>query len=165
MKDRTSTLMRALFVAAALWNLLGAGFGYFNTAFTFQSFFGRELADPLIFEIYQGAWGTTFVYFFGYLLVAHDPFRHLGIVIVGGIGKLGYALKLLQLFTAGLAGPVVLVVVGGDLLFVLLFVYYFFKLHQAKQARRLGAAPQPAPPPALRAGGVTGASRRWGSCR
>ena len=133
MKTSTVNLFRILFVVAALWNLLGAAFGYFNTAFTFQNFFGRELTDPLVFEIYQGAWGTTFVYFFGYLIVAHNPFRHPGIVIVGGIGKLGYAVKLLQLFNAGLAGPVVLVVVLGDAFFVLTFLYYFFKMHEANQ--------------------------------
>ena len=133
MKPSTVNLFRILFVVAALWNLLGAAFGYFNTAFTFQNFFGRELTDPLVFEIYQGAWGTTFVYFFGYLIVAHNPFRHPGIVIVGGIGKLGYAVKLLQLFNAGLAGPVVLVVVLGDAFFVLTFLYYFFKMHEANQ--------------------------------
>ncbi|GEM_PF-397457 len=147
MKPSTVNLFRILFVVAALWNLLGAAFGYFNTAFTFQNFFGRELTDPLVFEIYQGAWGTTFVYFFGYLIVAHNPFRHPGIVIVGGIGKLGYAVKLLQLFNAGLAGPVVLVVILGDAFFVLTFVYYFFKMHEANQtifggwtARAEGAA-------------------------
>ena len=51
--------MRALFVAAALWNLLGAAFGYVNTEFTFQLFFGRAWTDPLMQPIYQGAWGTT----------------------------------------------------------------------------------------------------------
>lgn len=133
MKSSTVNQFRIVFVVAALWNLLGAGFGYFNTAFTFQNFFGRELTDPLVFQIYQGAWGTTLVYFFGYLIVAHNPLRHPGIVIVGGIGKLGYALKLLQLFREGLAGPVVLIVILGDALFVLAFLYYFFKLHETNQ--------------------------------
>lgn len=133
MKPRTLTRLKLLFVVAALWNLVGVVFGYFNTATTFQQFFGRELTDPLVFQIYQGAWGTTFVYFFGYLLVAHDPLRHPGIVIVGGIGKFGYAIKLVQLFLAGLAGPVVLVVIAGDLFFVLTFVGYFLALRGARQ--------------------------------
>ncbi len=132
MSDRTLKSIKTLFIAGAIWNLLGAIFGYFNTAFTFELFFGKALSDPLFFQIYQGAWGTTFVYFFGYLIVAYRPLKHSGIVIVGGIGKVGYAIKLLQLFTSGLAGPVVLVVVVGDFLFVLLFLLYFFKLYQAK---------------------------------
>ncbi len=130
--DRELKLFRTLFVAAALWNLTGAIFGYFNTAFTFENFFGRELADPLIYAIYKGAWGTTFVYFFGYLIVARDPLKHTGIVIVGGIGKVGFALSLLQLYLTSLAKPVVLLVVVGDSIFMVFFFYYFFRLYRAK---------------------------------
>lgn len=65
--------------------------------------------------------------------MAHNPLKHPGIVIVGGIGKVGYAVKLLQLFNAGLAGPVVLVVIVGDFFFCLMFAYYFYKLHEANQ--------------------------------
>jgi hypothetical protein len=69
-----------MFLLAALWNLTGAGFGYFNTAFTSQHFFDTELSDPLFHAIYQGSWGTTFVYFFGYLIVAHNPVKHVGVL-------------------------------------------------------------------------------------
>lgn len=134
MDDKTLKLIRTIFIAGAGWNLLGAVFGYFNTAFTFEQFFGRALTDPLMHQIYQGAWGTTFVYFFGYLLVAKDPVKHVGIVVVGGIGKVGYAMKLLQLYTAGLAEPVVWIVIVGDFFFCLAFAWYFYKLYQAPRA-------------------------------
>ena len=133
MKDKQITLFRTLFILAALWNLLGALLGYFNTEFTFQLFFGRELSDPLIYAIYNGAWGTTLVYIIGYLIVAYNPIRHTGIVIVGGIGKVGFAIKLLQLYLAGLANPVVLTVIIGDLIFSLLFLYYFFQLYKSEE--------------------------------
>ena len=132
MKSGSLLFLKFIFVIAALWNLAGAGFGYFNTAYTFENFFSRELTDPLIYDIYKGAWGTTFVYFFGYLIVAYNPVKHTGIVIVGGIGKVGFAVKLLQLFLEGLASSIVLIVVVGDLIFMLLFLYYFLQLHRAK---------------------------------
>lgn len=132
MNEDNMKKFRILFVLAALWNLIGVGFGYFNTAFTFQNFFGRELTDPLIHAIYQGAWGTTLVYFFGYLIVAYSPERHPGIVIVGGIGKIGFAIKLLQLYAIGLAKPIVFIVIIGDFIFVLLFFYYFFNLYRSQ---------------------------------
>lgn len=125
-------LFRMLFIAAAVWNMIGAIFGYFNTATTFEAFFGRELTDPLYYAIYQGAWGTTLVYFFGYLIVAANPVKHVGIVIVGGIGKAGFAMKLLELYSAGLASPVVFIVIVGDFLFVALFLLYFYRLYRAK---------------------------------
>jgi hypothetical protein len=123
-----------MFLLAALWNLTGAVFGYFNTAYTFQHFFDRELSDPLFHAIYQGSWGTTFVYFFGYLIVAHNPVKHVGIVIVGGIGKLGFAVKLLQLYVTGLASSLIFIVIVGDFIFLTLFAYYFVCLFKAKES-------------------------------
>ena len=131
MNDNDIKFFKIFFIVAALWNLIGTIFGYFNTAFTFNGFFDRELTDPLFYAIYQGAWGTTLVYFFGYLIVAHNPIKHTGIVIVGGIGKVGFAIKLLQLYLAGLANPVVFIVIVGDSIFGLLFVYYFYRLFKA----------------------------------
>lgn len=126
-------LFRTFFIIAALWNLLGAVFGYFNTSLTFQQFFSRELSDPLIYAIYQGSWGTTLVYFVGYLIVALNPVKNSGIVIVGGIGKVAFAIKLLQLLLLHTANPVVLIVIIGDSVFSLLFLYYFFEMYRAKE--------------------------------
>ena len=134
LNNKELAFFKYMFLAAALWNLTGAVFGYFNTAFTFQHFFDRELSDPLFHAIYQGSWGTTFVYFFGYLIVAHNPVKHVGIVIVGGIGKLGFAVKLLQLYMAGLANSLIFIVIVGDFIFLLLFAYYFVALFKAKES-------------------------------
>lgn len=133
MKTKEITFFRALFIISALWNLVGAIFGYFNTAFTFQALFNRELTDPLYYAIYQGAWGTTLVYFIGYLMVAYNPAKHTGIVIVGGIGKIGFAISLLKFYLSGIAGPIVFVVIIGDFIFAMLFLYYFFRLFKAKE--------------------------------
>jgi hypothetical protein len=133
MQDKEIKFFRLLFVVSALWNLTGALFGYFNTAYTFQGFFGRELADPLFYAIYQGAWGTTLVYIIGYAIVAYNPLRHTGIVIVGGIGKVGFAISLFKLYLAGIASSVVFVVIVGDLVFASLFLYYFWRVHKSGQ--------------------------------
>jgi len=119
-----------LFLFASLWNLAGAIFGFFNTSFTFELIFNRELTDPLLFAVYKGAWGTTLTYFVGYLLVSCNPEKHYGIVVTGGIGKLGFIVTLLQLYFAGIAGPIIFVVVIGDAVFLALFAYYFFQLYK-----------------------------------
>lgn len=134
MKNTEITFFRALFIVSALWNLIGTIFGYFNTAYTFEGFFNRELTDPLYYAIYQGAWGTTLVYFIGYSIVAYNPLKHTGIVIVGGIGKIGFAISLLKFYMAGIAGPVVFIVIAGDFIFALLFLYYFMRLYKAKES-------------------------------
>lgn len=134
MKNKEITFFRILFVFVALWNFTGAIFGYFNTAYTFNGFFNRELTDPLFYAIYQGAWGTTLVYFVGYSIVAYNPIKHTGIVIVGGIGKVGFAISLLKFYLAGLAGSIVFIVIVGDFIFFLLFLYYFFRLYKTKES-------------------------------
>ncbi|MEM8500463.1 MAG: hypothetical protein AAF542_20775 [Pseudomonadota bacterium] len=124
-----------LFLAAALWNLSGAILGYFNTTYAFEMFFGQVLTDPLVFAIYKGAWGTTLTYFIGYLLVSRNPSKHYGIVITGGIGKLGFIISLLQLYSAGIANSIVFIVIIGDAIFLLLFAYYFFQLYSSRDVR------------------------------
>ncbi len=133
MERKKIIFIKALFIVAALWNLTGAIFGYFNTAYTFNGFFSRELTDPLFYAIYQGAWGTTLVYFIGYSIVAYNPLKHTGIVIIGGIGKVGFAISLLKFYLSGLAGSVVFIVIIGDFIFSILFLYYFFLLFKANK--------------------------------
>ena len=133
METKELSFFKGLFIVSALWNLIGAIFGYFNTAYTFSGFFNRELEDPLYYAIYQGAWGTTLVYFIGYLIVAYNPLKHTGIVIVGGIGKVCFAIALLKFYLSGLAGPVVFIVIVGDFIFSSLFMYYFLRLYQTKE--------------------------------
>ncbi|MEO9483803.1 MAG: hypothetical protein ABJG47_10175 [Ekhidna sp.] len=130
MEKEEIKLFRVIFIISAVWNLIGSIFGYFNTAYTFNGFFDRELTDPLIHAIYQGAWGTTLVYFIGYSIVAYNPLKHAGIVIVGGIGKVGFAISLLKFHLSGLANSIVYIVIVGDFIFSLLFVYYFFRLYK-----------------------------------
>lgn len=128
------SLFKRVFILAALWNLTGAIFGYFNTAFTFEATFNRELTDPLVFALYRGAWGTTLIYFVGYLIVASSPEKHFGIVIIGGIGKVGYVINLIQLYFAGLASPIVFIIVVGDSLFLIAFMFYLYQLHAWRMA-------------------------------
>jgi hypothetical protein len=65
--------------------------------------------------------------------VAYNPLKHTGIVIVGGIGKIGFAISLLKFYFSGIAGPIVFVVIIGDFIFGLFFIYYFFRLFKTKE--------------------------------
>jgi hypothetical protein len=134
MRNKEFPFFTGLFILAAVWNLIGAGFGYFNTEYTFQGLFGKELNDPLFYEIYKGAWGTTLMFFIGYLLVAYDPIKHTGVALIGGIGKLSFAIAELQLYLSGLANTKILIVIIGDFIFCAFFVYYFTKLFALKKA-------------------------------
>jgi hypothetical protein len=134
MRNKEFPFFTGLFLLAAIWNLIGAGFGYFNTEYTFQGLFGRELNDPLFYEVYKGAWGTTLMFFVGYLLVAYNPIKHSGVALIGGIGKLSFAIAELQLYLSGLANAKILIVIIGDFIFCAFFAYYFTKLFALKKA-------------------------------
>lgn len=134
MRNKEFPFFTGLFLLAALWNLIGACFGYFNTAYTFQGIFERELNDPLFYEVYKGAWGTTLMFFIGYLLVAYNPVKHAGVALIGGIGKLSFAIAELQLYLNGLANSTILIIVIGDFVFCALFVYYFANLYAYQKA-------------------------------
>lgn len=131
MSGKELTFFRTVFIVAALWNLAGGVPGYFYSAAMFHTLFNRDLADPLMTAIYKGSWGTTFLYFFGYLLVAYNPVRHTGVVILGTIGKVFFAAGLLSAYLSGTASSFSLVVITGDLIFTMLFITYL-----AKMARR-----------------------------
>ena len=125
---RALKYLRALFVISAIWNFAGAIPGLMDTAGMFEREFGRELTDPVLVAVYRGAWGTAFLYGFGFLMVAADPVRHTGIVLMGGTGKALFALNLFFMYLNGWTSPFAIVVIVGDIVFIALFIAYFVML-------------------------------------
>jgi len=125
---------RALFVTAALWNFGGAVPGLLDSTGMFEREFGHALADPIMIAIYRGAWGTAFLYGFGFLLVAYNPVRHTGVVAMGGLGKALFATNLFFMYLNEWTSNFAIVVIGGDIIFVLLFAFYFLRLRHHGQA-------------------------------
>ena len=128
--DREISLFRVLFVVSALWNFAGSGPGLVDPAGMFAREFGHALTDPVMVAVYRGAWATSFIYAFGFLLAARNPERHYGIVLMGGIGKFLFALNLLVMHLNGWTSSFALLVIGGDFVFVSLFVLYLARLRR-----------------------------------
>ena len=121
-------IWKIIFVTAAIWNLLGATLG---TVFTFDVFmilFDRSLSDPLVISIYRGAWGSSFLYFLGYLFVAYNPQKQTGVIIIGTIGKIFFAFTLFTHYLNGLATSYALIVIVGDVIFSILFIIFLYVL-------------------------------------
>ena len=127
---RELTAFRILFLISAIWNFAGALPGLFDSAGMFAQEFGRELTDPVLIAVYRGAWGTAFLYGFGFLAVAYNPVRHTGIVMMGGLGKALFALNLLFMYLNDWTSDFAIVVILGDVIFVSLFIIYFLRLRQ-----------------------------------
>lgn len=122
---------RILFVVSAIWNFAGAIPGLFDSNRMFFEEFGRELTDPVLMAVYRGAWGTAFLYGFGFLAAAWNPARHSGIVLMGGLGKALFAINLLSMYLQGWTSSFAIVVIAGDALFVAAFIYYFVRLKRS----------------------------------
>lgn len=125
---RALKLFRILFLVSAIWNFAGSVPGLMDAAGMFEREFGRELSDPVMVAVYRGAWGTAFLYGFGFLMAAINPVRHSGIVLMGGLGKALFALNLLIMHMNGWTSEFAIVVIGGDIIFVALFILYFLTL-------------------------------------
>lgn len=128
MPPNTLRWLRILFLVSAVWNFAGAVPGLSDPAGMFAREFGRDLTDPTMIAIYRGAWGTAFIYGLGFLLVAKDPARHSAIVLMGGVGKALFAANLLYMYLQSWTSDFALVVIIGDLVFIVLFALYFLTL-------------------------------------
>ncbi|MEM6412251.1 MAG: hypothetical protein AAF683_12025, partial [Pseudomonadota bacterium] len=115
----------------AVWNFAGAIPGLMDTSGMFEREFGRALTDPVMVAVYRGAWGTAFLYGFGFLMAAANPVKHTGIVLMGGTGKALFALNLLFMYLNGWTSPFAMVVIAGDVAFIALFALYFLQLRRS----------------------------------
>lgn len=128
LNTRALNFLRVLFLVSAIWNFAGAVPGLMDAAGMFEREFGRELTDPVMVAVYRGAWGTALLYGFGFLLVAINPVRHTGIVLMGGTGKALFALNLFFMYLNGWTSPFAILVIVGDIVFIGLFAAYFILL-------------------------------------
>jgi hypothetical protein len=125
-------LMRACFLIAALWNFAGAVPAVIDPTGMFAREFGKVLSDPVQIAVYRGAWVTSLLYGLGFLAVARNPARHTGVVLMGGLGKALFAINLAYMHLNGWTSPFTVLVIIGDIAFVVAFTLYFLRL------RRLG---------------------------
>ncbi len=116
--------LRWFFLIAALWNLSGSVPGVLYPAEMYAREFGSSLTDAVFTAIYRGVWGTSLVYGLGFLVVSSNPVQHWGIVLMGGLGKVLFAANLGYMYISGWTSWFSLLVIVGDLLFVLVFIWY-----------------------------------------
>lgn len=131
LNGRSLKRFRTLFIISAIWNFAGAIPGLLDTAGMFEREFGRALTDPVMIAVYRGAWGTAFLYGFGFLMAAANPLKHTGIVLMGGTGKALFALNLLFMLLQGWTSPFAIVVIIGDIAFIALFAWYFLQIKKS----------------------------------
>lgn len=122
-----STAWRTLFAIVALWTAIGAVPGFLDPFRSFVQFHGHEPESALVIDLYRGAWGQTLLFAIGYALAAYDPRRHGALLLLGGIGKVMFALRHLELATGPDATFMSAAAIVGDLVFAALMFFYLVK--------------------------------------
>ncbi|MBN8610613.1 MAG: hypothetical protein J0L92_08520 [Deltaproteobacteria bacterium] len=122
-----SLAWRTLFAIIALWTALGAVPGFLDPHDTFVRFHGHEPESALVLDLYRGAWGQTLLFAIGYALAAFDPRRHGALLLLGGIGKVMFALRHMELATGPDATFMSSAAIVGDLVFAALMLVYLVK--------------------------------------
>ncbi len=121
---------KGIFLAGALWNLLGGAFIIAATGWIFAT---AGLAPPRP-ALYYYAWIALFMTFgIGYAMVCADMYGNKNIVVLGIIGKLAFAAIFIAFLLQGQAPSLFLIPVAGDLVFVVL---YWMFLSFARRAGR-----------------------------
>lgn len=64
-------------------------------------------------------------------MVACNPLRHSGVVVMGGLGKALFALNLFYMRQNGWTSDFAVVVIADDALFVALYLLYLVRLKRA----------------------------------
>jgi len=115
-----------VFGLIALWTLSGAVPGFLFPEWTYQNFFGHPAESQEVLDLFRGSWGQTLLFGVGYAFVALDPARHGLIAMLGGIGKVGFSVRLLVTTRPEDFSGLSLLALGGDLVFAAaIFVYVF----------------------------------------
>jgi hypothetical protein len=132
---RSLRLWKIVFAAMAAWTLLGALPGYVDPLGSFMRFQGGPPASELELQLYRGAWGQTLLFAVGYVFAALDPRRHTLVLVLGGVGKLLYSVRILS----DAAAPLATFAALGDLVFVALIAVFVASDPAGRSLFRSGA--------------------------
>jgi hypothetical protein len=114
---------RRFFRIAAAWNLLAAGGAMLQPALVYRMDYGYDgPIEGIWLQLHYGFWLCVAVFGVGYALVAADPTKNRGIVVMGVVGKTAIALYWTAQFLLWRGTIVLLAGALGDLAFAGLFL-------------------------------------------
>jgi hypothetical protein len=114
-----------LFAIAAAWNFAAAAGALLTPELHRSLFFTVDNGVSAMAQINtQGFWVAVLLFGVGYAIVARDPAKNHGLVVVGALGKLYVAVAWSWNFFAGTMKVMPLIGGLGDLVFAGLFLYF-----------------------------------------
>jgi len=109
---------------AAIWNILGSLPAIIAPGINMRLFYGVRTNDSYTLALNRGFWIAVLVVGIGYLIVAYDPAKRIGIIWLGIVGKIVVAASWFYYFIIDRATETAVFVALGDSIFTLCFVYY-----------------------------------------
>jgi len=125
------TRFRPLFYIAALWNLAAAGVALWAPAYHARVFFGsdRGLASPDAAMNTNILWVSVALFGIGYWLVARDPNKNHGLILIAALGKAYTAILWFSGFLFGTVTSFALLGAAGDIIFATFFAYFLLQAY------------------------------------
>lgn len=128
-----SKFWKITFLIAGLFTAGGVLPGIFNPEKGIFDFTDQLIYDQYAIYFFRSLWITVFVFGIGFLIVALNPAKHIGIVIMGLLGKLLFAINVLIKFSDEKVSQMAMSAAILDLIFVLLFGIFIFKYFTNKE--------------------------------
>ena len=118
---------RRFFFVAAMWNILGSLPAIIAPGLNVRLFYGVSTDDFYTLALNRGFWIAVLVVGIGFLIIASDPAKHIGIVWLGIVGKVIVAASWFYGFIIDRATGIAAFVALSDSIFTLFFAYYIRK--------------------------------------
>lgn len=114
---------RIFFLVAALWNLAGSGIAFANLETNATTFFLAATSElqPVINMLLILFWFTVFTFAVGYLILAVNPRKNRGILLLAILGKTAVGVLWTHGFFNGYVSATALAAGIGDLIFAAVF--------------------------------------------
>ena len=124
-----SRFWKITFLIAGLYTAGGVLPGIFNPEQGLLDFTNQIIEDRNTVYFFRSLWITVLVFGIGFFIVALNPAKHIGIVIMGLLGKLLFASNVLIQYSNEQVSQMAMTAAVIDLIFVLLFGIFIFKYY------------------------------------
>ena len=130
----TRQLWQRFFVLAALWNFLGAGIAFWDLERHASQFYLTPAVaqHPVLFLNLKIVWWTVVFFGIGYLLVAYNPDKNHGVILLAIMGKTSVGILWIKGYWTGLVSEIGFLGGVGDLVFALVFVLFLAAARDVK---------------------------------
>ena len=130
-----SRLWKIVFFIAGLYTAVGVLPGILNPEQGLLDFTNQIIEDWNTIYFFRSLWITVLVFGIGFFIVALNPAKHIGIVIMGFLGKLLFASNVLIQYSSEKVSQMAMTAAVIDLIFVLVFGIFIFKYYRYQESK------------------------------